>query len=214
MKNLTSRATRLFPILLAAGVLATLTPAFAQPGAGPGMNDNPPNANAGGRGGRGQNGQNGNRAEMQAQMQTQMITRSLQRAGVTDAATIEAVTTYATNRTAARKPLYDAANALTQALADENSTDAQVTTLLDAFNAALDAEKTRTTAAEAELDKQIGYSKNPKLAAALTLLGMTGDASGYLNGGMGGRGGMGGFNGGGRGGRGGQGGNGGQGNNN
>ena len=180
MKNLTSRAKRFFPVLLAAGVLATATPIFAQP--------------AGGRG--------GNRGD-RTQMQTQMITRSLQRAGITDEGTIETVTTYATNRTAARKPLYDAADALTQALADENTSDAQIATLWDAFNAALDAEKTRTAAAEAELDKQIGFSKNPKMAAALTLLGVTGDAAGYLNGGMGGRG-MGG-----RGGRGGNGGNGG-----
>lgn len=178
------------------------------------MNDNPPNVDAGGRGGRGgnrgqngqngqngnrgqngQNGQNGNRGD-RAQMQTQMITRSLQSAGITDEGTIEAVTTYVANRQAARKPLYDAANALSTALTDEKTTDAQMSQLWDTFQSALDAEKMRTEAAEAELDKQIGYTKNPKLEASLTLLGVTGDASGYLNADQGGRGGMGGQNGG------------------
>lgn len=148
----------------------------------------------GGSGGRG-----GNRGD-RAAMQTQMITRSLQSAGYTDEGLIETVTTYATNRQAARQTLYDAANALSQALADENTTDAQIKTLWDSFNAALDAEKTRTASAEAALDAQINYSKDPKLAAALTLMGVTGDAAGYLNSGPGGRGGRGGMNGGGPGG--------------
>ena len=194
MKHLTlsERALRLIPTLLTVGLLATATPTFAQPGGGPGMNDNPPNANMGGGPG---GGRGGNRGDMAA-MQAQRITQSLKSAGYTDAGLIEAVTTYMTNRQAARKPLYDAANALSQALTDENTTPAQMDTLWSAFNAALDAEKTRTATAESELDKQIGYSKDSKLAAALTLLGVTGDASGYLNSGQGGRGGRGGGQGG------------------
>ena len=190
MKHLTlsERALRLIPTLLTVGLLATATPTFAQPAGGPGMNDNPPNANMGG-------GRGGNRGDMAA-MQAQRITQSLKSAGYTDAGLIEAVTTYMTNRQAARKPLYDAANALSQALTDENTTPAQMDTLWSAFNAALDAEKTRTATAESELDKQIGYTKDSKLAAALTLLGVTGDASGYLNSGQGGRGGRGGMGGG------------------
>ena len=198
MKNFTlsERALRLIPALLTVGLLATATPTFAQPAGGPGTNDNPPDANGGPGGGRG-----GNRPDMAA-MQAQRITQSLKSAGYTDAGLIEAVTTYMTNRQAARKPLYDAANALSQALSDENTTAAQMDTLWSAFSAALDAEKTRTAGAEADLDKQIGYSKDSKLEAALTLLGVTGDASGYLNSGQGGRGGRGG----GQGGMGGQGG--------
>ncbi len=159
------------------------------------MNDNPPKRDMGGRGGN-RGGQNGNRGDRSA-MQTQMIARSLQSAGFTDEAIIEAVTTYAAKRTAARKPLYDAANALSTALTDENTTDAQMATLWSDFQSALATEKTRTAAAEAELDKQIGYSKEPKLAAALTLLGVTGDATSYLNSGQNGRGGRGGPGGGG-----------------
>ena len=211
MKQLTlsERALRLIPALLTAGLLATATPTFAQPAGGPGMNDNPPNANMGGGPG---GGRGGNRGDMAA-MQAQRITQSLKSAGYTDAGLIEAVTTYMTNRQAARKPLYDAANALSQALTDENTTPAQMDTLWSAFNAALDAEKTRTATAESELDKQIGYSKDSKLAAALTLLGVTGDASGYLNSGQGGRGGRGGGQGGPGGMGGGQGGPGGRGGN-
>ncbi len=209
MKQLTlsERALRLVPALLTAGLLASAAPTFAQPG-GPGMNDNPPNADMGGnRGG----GRGGNRPDL-ATMQAQRIEQALKSAGFTDAGLVETVTTYNANRQTARKPLYDAAGALSQALTDPDTTPTQMDDLWSDFNAALDAEKARTATAEAELDKQIGYSKDSKLAAALTLLGVTGDASSYLNAGQGGRGGRGGqnggFGGGPGGGRGGRGGNG------
>ena len=187
LHSLSARASRLLP-LLAVAVLSAAAPTFAQPAGGPGMNDNPPNAQPGGPGG------GGNRPNFAA-MQTQRIQQALKGAGYTDEGLVEAVTTYATNRQAARKPLFEAANALSAALTDTNTTDAQMATLWANFNAALATEKTRTATAEADLDKQIGYSKAPKLAAALTLLGVTGDAMGYLNAGQGGRGGRGGMGG-------------------
>ena len=197
MKNLTAlsaRAPRLLP-LLAIGLLTTALPTFAQPDAGaPGMNDNPPNVDMGGRGGgrggnRGPGGPDGGNRPDMAAMQAQRIEGALKGAGFTDAGTIEAITTYIANRQAARKPLYDAANALSAALSDEKTTEAQMATLWSDFNAALATEKTRTANAEAELDGQTGYSKDPKLAAALTLLGVTGDAMNYLDSGQNGRGG-------------------------
>ena len=184
MKHLLARrASRPLSALLVAGLLLCV-PALAQPGmggpgGGPGMGGPGMNDQGGGRGNR------GDRSAMQAQM----IARSLQSAGYTDQALITAVTTYVTDRQTARKPLFDAANELSQALTDENTTDAQMDKLWSDFQAALAAEKTRTASAEAELDKQIGYSKDSALSAALTLLGVTGDATGYLNAGQGGRGG-------------------------
>ena len=192
-----ARTSRLLPALLAAGLLTAL-PALAQPGMD-GPDGRPPAMD----GGPGRN-RGGNRPD-RAAMQAQMMARQLQNAGFTDEALQTAVATYVTHRQAARKPLYDAANALSQALTDEATTDEQMTKLWNDFNAALDAEKARTTKAEAELDTQISFSKNPKLAAALTLLGVTGDAMNYLGGGRGGpggggpgggRGGMGGMDGG------------------
>lgn len=189
MKNLFHRRDwRLFSTLLTVGLL-TATPSLAQPDGSPGMNDNPPNQNPGG-------GRGGKNRPDRAALQTQMIARSLQSAGFTDEGLIEAVTAYGRNRQAARKPFFDAANALSQALSDKDTTDARIETLWSDFNAALTTEKARTEKAESELDVQIGYSKDPKLAAALTLSGITGDAMGYLNAGQGGRGGPGGMGGG------------------
>ena len=178
------RIVRFFPALLAVGLLTAATPTFAQPG------------NGGNRGG---NNRGGNRPD-RAAMQAQMLQRQLERAGYTDPAIVEAVTTYMTDREAERQSLRSAANALSEALADENSTDAEITQLTDAFDAALATEKTRTLSAEAALDKQINFSKEPKLKAVLMLSGVIGEGAAYLGpqgGGRGGRGGMGGPGGGG-----------------
>ncbi len=188
-QSLSRRNLRLFSALLTVGFLTAATPTFAQPGMGGGPGGGP--------------GMNGGNRPNWAAMQTQMLQRQLERAGVTDAATVEAVTTYMTNREAARQPLRDAANALSQALADPNSTDADITKLMDALDAAIATEKTRTTGAEADLDKQINFSKTPKLKAVLMLAGVTGEGAAYLGPQAGGRGGGRGGNGGGRGGNGG-----------
>ena len=196
--SLARRTSRLFPALLAVGFLTAAAPTFAQPGNG---------GNGGNRG--------GNRFD-RAAMQAQMLQRQLERAGYTDPTMVEAVTTYMTNREAARQPIRDAANALSTALADPNSTDADITKLTDALDTAIDTEKTRTTGAEADLDKQVNFSKTPKLKAVLMLAGVIGDDAAYLGpqgGGRGGFGGPGGMGGGrGRGGNGGPGGGGGNGN--
>ena len=187
--SLARRAPRPLSALLVAGLLLCV-PALAQPGGGPGMGG--PGMGGPGMGGPGMNDQGGGRGGRggdRSAMQAQMITRSLQSAGFTDQALITAVTTYVTDRQTARKPLFDAANALSAALTDENTTDAQMDALWSDFQAALATEKTRTATAESELDKRIGISKDSALAAALTLLGVTGDANGYLNAGQGGRGG-------------------------
>ena len=214
MKNLnfpstspSARVSRFLPVLLVVG-LATTLPALAQPDTGAGIKNNPPNVNIGGRGGN----RGGNRPD-RAAMQTRVLQRQLTSAGVTDATVQEAITTYVANRQAARKPLTDAAAALAQTLADANATPAQTASALATYKAALAAEKVRIVAAEAELDGQVDFSKNPKLEAALLMAGVIGDGQSYLDapgngrgnrgGGFGGFGGGGGFNGAGGGGRGG-----------
>ena len=169
------RPRRLLPALLAVGLLTAATPTFAQPG----------------NGGNGGNNRGGNRPD-RAAMQAQMLQRQLERAGYTDATIVEAVTTYMTNREAARQSLRSAANALSEALADENSTDAEITQLTDDLDVALATEKARTLSAEADLDKQINFSKEPKLKAVLMLSGVIGEGPAYLGPQGGGRGGRGG----------------------
>ena len=196
------RTPRLLPALLAVGIFCAV-PALAQPGTNgaPGMDGGPGmNGGAGGPGGPG--GRGGNRPD-RAAMQAMMLQRQLERAGYTDPAIVEAVTTYMTDREAARQPIRDAANALSQGLADENSTDADITKLMDDFDKAVAAEKTRNASAETELDKKVKFSKEPKLKAVLTLSGVIGEGAAYLGpqGGPGGRGGRGGYGGGQGGGR-------------
>lgn len=199
MKHLFSqRALRVMPALLTVGLLVA-APAFAQPETGgPAIKDNPPNAAVGG-------GRGGNRPD-RAAMQAQMLKRQLERAGITDAGVQEAVTTYVANRQAARKPFTDAAAALAQTVGNTNATPEQTATALANYKTALAAEKTRVATAESDLDGVINYSKDPKLEAALTMMGVIGDGQSYLdNGGRGGfgganRGGFGGANGGGFGG--------------
>ena len=177
MKHSPARRTlRLFPALLAVGLLTAATPTFAQPG----------------NGGNGGNNRGGNNRPDRAAMQAQMLQRQLERAGYTDATIVEAVKTYMTDREAARQLLRSAANALSDALADENSTDAEITRLTDDLDAALATEKTRTLGAEADLDKQINFSKVPKLKAVLMLSGVIGEGAAYLGPQGGGRGGRGG----------------------
>ena len=161
--------------ILLAGLLVVV-PAFAQGGRG--------GAQGGGRGG--QNGQmGGGRGGNRGQMRDQMLKMQLNAAGLTDTTMQEAVVAYVKTKESGRQKLYDAANALSEALSDEESTDAEIDTLYDAFNSALQAEKVRVAAAEKTLDGQIKFNTNKRLKAALTLSGVIGDAMSYLNSGGG-----------------------------
>ena len=113
----------------------------------------------------------------------------------------------------ARQDIAAKARELAQGLRPNGATDEELGIMLRDLREAVTAEKTRRDTAVKELDAKISYSKNPRLDAILTVLGLIGDESAYSNMGgmaMGGRGGFGGggpggggFGGGGQGGRGG-----------
>lgn len=191
--SLARRNLRLFPALLTVGLL-TAVPALAQPGMDgpdgpPGMNGGPGidggrgmDDRSGGRGGNrgGFGDMNGGERPDRGAMQVEMLKRSLQRAGYTDPNVVEAITIYATNRDDARKTVADAAGELAEALGAPDSTDVQISKLTDALDNAITAEKKRSNKAQAELDKQVKFSKTPKLKTVLMLSGLIGDTQGYI----------------------------------
>lgn len=133
----------------------------------------------------------------------------LTNAGFTDKQLQNAVVTFSNDQGTAVQPLRDQEQNLMVASSSQDSTDAEVAAQLAAFQTAVANEDQRRKTALDALDAQINYSKQPKLAAVLTVMGLTGDEMAVADGGgamMGGRGGRGGRGAGGRGGRGGAGG--------
>lgn len=195
--------------------------ASAQPDANnAGKADNPDNrAVGGGRGGNFGGGRGGfqmtpeQRQRMeteQAERREQMIRALLNRAGYTDAATVDPILAFVKEQDKAAAGIREQTNKLQQALRNEVTTEAQTATLLNDLHAAADTEKERRVTATKALDGKISFTKKPKLEAILTVLGIIGDEASLastgtvLGGGMGGfggrGGGMGGFGGGGFGG--------------
>ncbi|HEX8235759.1 MAG TPA: hypothetical protein VF600_07360 [Abditibacteriaceae bacterium] len=143
------------------------------------------------------------RVQMQ-QARAEGIRRMLTDAGFTQTGLQDAVVDFARVQEEATQPLREQAQRVQQALRNGGMTDAQLATLLSDFRAEVAQERTRRAAALKALDQEIGYSKQPRLDALLTMGGLIGDEA-SIAGVMGGRGGPGGP-GGGRGGFGGPGG--------
>ncbi|HEX8463706.1 MAG TPA: hypothetical protein VF627_03725 [Abditibacterium sp.] len=199
MSSSSRRSAPLRPValLMLGGLLAV--PTLAQPAApggqfGPGQDG----GQGMGRGGRGQGGRGMGGPGMgmsgpgrgdRVQMREMMLKSQLEQAGFTDAALQNSVLTFARGRDAGRQSLQAAANALSLALVDQTTTDAQIGQLLDTFTQALSVEKTRLQSAEKQLDTEVKFSTNRRLKAVLTLSGVIGDAMTYLGPPNGGRGG-------------------------
>lgn len=166
--------------------------------------------NGGNNGGGRPNWQNMTPAQRQQMMATMMENRTRQQlgaAGFNDKAVQDPIVDFMKAQETARMPLRDKARQLSQGLAN-NATNDEIIIMLRDVRDAVTEEKTRHDAAVKDLDAKVNYTKNPRLEAELTVLGLIGDESSYIGmGGMGGRGGRGG-----RGGGGGRGGNGGGGN--
>lgn len=192
--------------------------AQAQPGANGGNG-----GNGGGNGGGRPNWQNMTPEQRQQMMQGFMENRVRQQltgAGFADKAVQDPIVTYWKAQDTARQNIRDKQQQLAQALNNPATSNDEVGIMLRDLRDAITEEKTRQTGALKDLDTAVSYSKNVKLEALLTVLGLIGDESSYTAragmgmGGPGGRGGGpggggpgGGFGGGGgRGGRGGRGG--------
>lgn len=177
--------------------------AQAQPGGGAPMGQNPPNWQQGGNRPTPEQMQ-----QFQAQRTERVIRQGLPALGFTDATLQDALIEFVNTQAAATGPLQQKQLAILQALANKETTDEQITTLMTEWTALSTVEKTRREQALKDLDTSISYSKSPRLSALLTIFGVLGDESSLsspfggamMGGGRGGMMGMGGP-GGGRGGR-------------
>jgi hypothetical protein len=129
------------------------------------------------------------RQQLMRQNRETSMRRLLERAGVTDVTTQNTIVTYATNeqeaRDRARQTLRASNQKLAQAVRTGAVTESQLGTLLDEFQNAAADEKDRRAKSAADLDRKVGYTKNPRLEAVLTTLGIVGDESLYMTGGVG-----------------------------
>ena len=75
--------------------------------------------------------------------------------------------------------------AVSQALIGKVATDEQILVLMTELQAAIANAKTQRLASVAALEEDTHFSENPRLAAFLSLAGITGDESAYIGGVMG-----------------------------
>jgi hypothetical protein len=129
------------------------------------------------------------RQQMMRQNRETATRRLLERAGVSDAATQNTIVEYVASeqeaREKSRQTIRTANQKVAQAVRTGAVTDAQLGILLGEFQNAVADEKERRAATASELDSKVGYSKNARLEAVLTILGAIGDESLYMAGGMG-----------------------------
>jgi hypothetical protein len=131
------------------------------------------------------------RQQQMRQARAESVRRMLTDAGFTQAGLQDAVVNFVQEQDEATRPLQEQARKVNQALRNGGMTEAQLATLLSDFRSDVAQEKARRAKALKELDAEIGYSKQPRLDALLTMNGLIGDEAAFA-GGMGGRGGPGG----------------------
>ena len=138
------------------------------------------------------------------QEQVNLLTRQitlrlmLENAGITDKTTQHTIADFAAARDEAVQVLREKSRDLQMSLNDNATSPAQLAVLQNDYASAAEDEMTRRKKALALLDEKIGYSKQTRLKAALTILGLLGDSAALAsnnNGGMGGFGVPGGFGG-------------------
>jgi len=98
----------------------------------------------------------------------------LTEAGFAEKAVQDAVVAFVNDQDTAREPLREAAAKLMDTVSGSAAGDTLVPGLLAELRAQVTLEKERHTKALAALDAQIGYTKNPRLDATLTVLGVIG----------------------------------------
>ena len=163
---------------LAAGILASAIPASAQPDANnPPVGQNPPNwANPA-------NMTPAQRQEMQQRMRQQMqqaldqaVRAALQQSGFTDAGLVDTVLEQSHANAEASIALSEKNTKLMDAVRNK-AADADIEGLMADLRAGVKTELERRGKAAQDLDAKIGYSKQPRLEALLTYLGIIGQES-------------------------------------
>jgi hypothetical protein len=102
--------------------------------------------------------------------------------GFADQALQDAVVTAALERETALDVVREKHRAVTQGLLNKAVTDEQMLVLAEELQAAMEEAATRREASLAALEEKIHFSQKPRLAAFLSLTGVTGDESAYLGG--------------------------------
>jgi hypothetical protein len=98
--------------------------------------------------------------------------------GVAERGVQDEVLRYIVEQSRARAVVRRKATEIYTALRDPDKTDDQIRVLLSAYGSVLTADRSRRSAAEDALNERIGFRNKPRVEAALTILGVIGDAPG------------------------------------
>ncbi len=176
------------PALVALALAGASSALYAQNNGGMGRGG-PRAGGPGGRHGGGRGMTPDQMEQMAARMREQQVRGLLERSGVTDQAVVGAVEKFSSDQAVATRALREKARLLNDALDDASTPNTKISTLLADFKAAAATEQARREQAMASLNAATGYSRNPRLEAALTLAGVIGQESSLLRPAMGGPGG-------------------------
>jgi hypothetical protein len=146
-----------------------------------------------GKEGRGPDAKSGRNALMERRARLERQIREwMAKAGVNDESSQSAIIAHISGEVRARRPLRDAGRKLFQSMQADTVPEEQMRSQLAEYHAALEADKARRQAAEADLDAKIHYTQKPRLEAMLLVFGIIGDGPllipGSQRGGAGGQG--------------------------
>lgn len=121
------------------------------------------------------------RQEVMKQMVNQTLRDSMTHIGV-DQATQNTVLQFAEVQEKSKQAVRDKARKVSLALLDNTQTDVQVAVLVKEFRQAVEEAKANHQADVQKLEELTGFSKKPKWEAFLTMMGLVGDETLYLQG--------------------------------
>lgn len=101
---------------------------------------------------------------------------------VRDKPTQDAIVTFALEQEKALEPVREKHRKVAQGLLNNAVTEQQIGALMEELLVAEAEAREKRDAAVMALDKQIGFSKKPRLSAFLSLTGLTGEQTGFIGG--------------------------------
>ncbi len=122
------------------------------------------------------------RREAGQKMVEQVLRGSLDRLNYNDKALQDAVVDFAYQQEKSLEPVREAHRKISQALINNATADQEITLLMAALKAAETKARERRKEQLVDLDAEIGFTKKPRLAAFLSLMGFTGDETGFIGG--------------------------------
>src|SRR4028119_714092 len=116
------------------------------------------------------------------QMIDQTLRGSLVHLGYADKALQDAVVAHATTQEQILEPVRERHRKVAQSLLYNTASDKDVAILMNELSVALEEAKARREDAIAALDEKIGFSQKPRLAALLSMMGLTGEETSFIGG--------------------------------